>query len=327
MERKDTYLHTPKSSSSSAIDLHAGSAPPSPSLGPLDTHGSFTRRRASWGQRPIDEVQDPFQLDSFQQPSSPHSAAFSSALPTSRSGPICLPLDNPFTQDDPKFPSARYGSPDRDMHPYSNSQAGPSTAALIEPPGFREFDEEDGHDGHREDDEAHLTENMSHNESEERYYARDPEQSPVSPRSRSRTVLRYSAPTSPLKKTGTAIKNLSHNFRRASLRVVNLASAGLESQIRLPDGPDEGTRGERLALSKGEESEEPLPNLGKTLPLRGRTLGCLGPKNKLRLVLFNFLVYPCVMLFPSCFDWSFTELWEDGLNLLYFCSLLSMLLY
>lgn len=189
------------------------------------------------------------------------------------------------------------------MSVYSNSQAGPSTASLITP---REFGSEEGH---REDDEAHLTANMSRNGTDERWeedYSADPER--MTPRSRRRTV-RYSVSPSPLKKTGTAIKSMSHNIRRASIRVVNLASAGLENQLRL--GDDDISRGKR----SDDGDEEPLPDLTKALPIRGRTLGCLGPESKVRMALFNFLVYSYVssLSWRSCTNKSLTV----GRNLLY----------
>jgi len=288
MERQGTYLHTPKSSSSSGVDLTnkglASPAPPSPSLETSDSRGSIARRRTSWGQRLVDKGRDPLQLD---YSSAANSAALpSSGLNTSGSGPIRSGVDDLFpTPDDRNFPfSARYESPERSMHSYSTSQAGPSTASLIPP---RDFEAEDGH---REDDEAHLTANMSLNGTEERWEGEDPERSPATtPRSRRRTA-RYSLSPSPLKKTGTAIKSMTHNLRRASVRVVNLASAGLENQVRLGDD-DEGAGGRRLS-----KDEELLPNLNNVLPIRGRALGCLGPESKIRLALFNFLLYPCVWI-------------------------------
>jgi hypothetical protein len=87
--------------------------------------------------------------------------------------------------------------------------------------------------------------------------------------------VRYSTSPSPLKKTGTAIKHVSQNLRRASVRVVNMASIGLE---RLPDDK--------------KDEDDHLPDLAQTLPIRGRTLGFLGPTSKLRLACFNFLVFP-----------------------------------
>ncbi|KAJ6570981.1 Ion transport protein-domain-containing protein [Mycena vulgaris] len=95
------------------------------------------------------------------------------------------------------------------------------------------------------------------------------------PEATRRRTLRYSTSPSPLKKTGTAIKHVSQNLRRASIRVVNMASMGLE---RLPDDK--------------RDDEDHLPDLAQTLPIRGRTLGFLGPTNRLRLLCFKFLVFP-----------------------------------
>ncbi|RDB21766.1 Calcium-channel protein cch1 [Hypsizygus marmoreus] len=281
MEHQFQRPTTPKSSSTSAINLTGSpagisSTPGSPSLEPSDSHGSFARRRTSWGQRLLDAGQDPLRLDPFE---APHSAPLSSSAlsSSSTSRPALSTTADSFSSptDDRSFPfSARYGSQHNTMNTYSTSQAGPSTASLITP---REFESDEGQ---REDDEAHLTSNMSRNAAEGGYDVGDPEgNAAMTPRSRRRT-LRYSTSPSPLKKTGTAIKSMGHNIRRASVRVVNLASAGLESQLRLGDVDDTG------------QEEEPLPDLTKALPIRGRTLGCLGPDSKVRLALFNFLVYP-----------------------------------
>ena len=51
-----------------------------------------------------------------------------------------------------------------------------------------------------------------------------------------RCTLRYSTTPSPLKKTGTAIKSVSRNLKKMSLRVVNLANMELEGHLRLGDG-------------------------------------------------------------------------------------------
>jgi voltage-dependent calcium channel len=67
--------------------------------------------------------------------------------------------------------------------------------------------------------------------------------------------------------------------------VVNFAGAGLENQIRLPDGDEND-------LSEDEEGKEYAEDLKQNLPVRGRTLGFLGPKSRLRIALFHFLVYP-----------------------------------
>lgn len=148
-------------------------------------------------------------------------------------------------------------------------------------------------DGHREDDEAHLTANMSHtrpgNASPDSYSSNDPEsEGATTPRSRRRT-LRYSVSPSPLKKTETAIKSVSKNIRRMSLRVVNLANTGLEGQLRLGDGDE--FKDKKLDDDEDEDGP-PVPDLKQVLPIRGRTLGFMGPDSKVRLALFNFLVHP-----------------------------------
>ncbi|KAG5641384.1 hypothetical protein DXG03_005366 [Asterophora parasitica] len=211
--------------------------------------------------------------------------ALSSSAPTASGSRRALPdPEDLFSSptDDRSFPfSARYGTQQQTMDPYSNPQAGPSSASLIEP--------EDDRHREDEDDEAYLTSNMSGNGTEEGYHKTDPERTTATTPHGRRSTVRYSVTASPLKKTGSTILSMSHSFRRASVRVVNLASAGLESQLRIGDGNEPG-RGKRLSLEEYEE--EPLPDLTKALPIRGRTLGCLEAQSRVRLALFNFLVYP-----------------------------------
>ncbi|KAJ3847312.1 Ion transport protein-domain-containing protein [Lentinula lateritia] len=143
-------------------------------------------------------------------------------------------------------------------------------------------------DGTREDDQARLTTNMSRNPTErwrEEFGGTDMERTAgaLSPRAKRRTV-RYNASPSPLKKTGSALKTVSKSLRRASLRVVNFGNSALESQVRLPD--DDSEKNEETA------DDEPLPDLSARLPIRGRTLCFLGPRNKLRLWLYSWLIYP-----------------------------------
>ncbi|KAJ6602707.1 Ion transport protein-domain-containing protein [Mycena vulgaris] len=143
-----------------------------------------------------------------------------------------------YPQDPQNTP--RYGTPPADDA--SSSLAGPSTASFSL---------------YGDNDAEHLTSREE-----------DPDAS-------RRRTLRYSLSPSPLKKTGTAIKRVSQNLRRASVRVVNMASVGLE---RLPDDK--------------RDDDEQLPVLAQTLPIRGRTLGFLGPTNPVRLLCFNLLVFP-----------------------------------
>ena len=170
------------------------------------------------------------------------------------------------------------------MPQYSTSHTGRASSGSI---GTQPEIESD--DGHREDDEAHLTTNMSHNHGEEdAYNENDPENNAaVTPRSSQR---RHYSVSSPLKKTESALKSMSHKIRRASIRVVNLASAGLDKQLRLGEG-EGGSRNEKLGDKDGEGDQE-VPDLKKVLPIRGRTLGFLGPESKLRNALFDFLVHP-----------------------------------
>jgi hypothetical protein len=297
MDPQDIYLQNPSPSrnfASSAIDLTgtptglAISVPPSPSLDPADT--AFARRRTSWGR--VDPGQDPLRLPSSLNTRTVVPVTSGSTVYTINDDPFYSPTDEvSFARD---FPFAtvttRYGSQD---NAYPTSQAGPSTTSLIQQPSEFELDRMTD-----DDDDARLTTNMSHNgtgTSREPGYDEDPEQSAGStPRSHRRTV-RYSVTPSPFKNTGTVFKRVSQNLRRVSLRVVNLAGAGLENQIRLPGDNEGEARGRRSVGKKkdGEEGEDAeFPDLTINLPIRGRTLGCLDSNSKLRLALFNFLVHP-----------------------------------
>ncbi|KAF8151534.1 high-affinity cell membrane calcium channel [Crassisporium funariophilum] len=137
---------------------------------------------------------------------------------------------------------------------------------------------------------------MSHSgtgeNSPDSYSSGDPElDGGATPRTRRRTV-RYSVTPSPLKRTGTAMKSVSKNLRRMSLRVVNLANTGLEGQLRLGDGEDTA-KSKKSALDDDDDDDgPPAPDLKQVLPIRGRTLGFLGPESRIRLTLFRFLVHP-----------------------------------
>ncbi|TEB23953.1 high-affinity cell membrane calcium channel [Coprinellus micaceus] len=113
----------------------------------------------------------------------------------------------------------------------------------------------------------------------------------MSPRSKRTASKRYTPTPSPLK-LGGAVKTL----RRMSLRVVNLAGTGMADQLRLKDvDDDEGPLSSRSRKTFREEEEDegpPMPDLRQALPIRGRTLGFLGPNSRIRLALFNFLIHP-----------------------------------
>ncbi|KAH7908813.1 Ion transport protein-domain-containing protein [Hygrophoropsis aurantiaca] len=111
----------------------------------------------------------------------------------------------------------------------------------------------------------------------------------TTPRSKRRT-LRYSASPSPLERTSTAIKAVSRNLRRASLRVVNMAGTGLDHSIRLPDDDHEDGKMEE-DTDDNLRLQHDLMDLRKPSPLRGRTLGFLDSSNSFRLYLYRILVH------------------------------------
>jgi hypothetical protein len=295
-----------------ATGLATGSAPASPSLNPSESYTSsgYTRRRTSWGNR-ADAGQDPLRSDltptgSFDldapAPSRPPAGIGHGRNGSQRSSftltddPLYIPRDEPSPSRVAPYASTsrRYPSMASTSSTYSTTQLGFSTAALITP-GFDAY----GPEGRRSEDEAWLTSHLPKQGADavwepERLYAGDTERAagstpPYRPR------VRYSAVPSRLQKTSTVIRNVSRRLRRVSLRVVNLAGAGLGDQMRLRDDDGVEYRG------KGKEKEgasidegDSLPDLGKEMPIRGRTLGFLGSTNRFRLMLFKFLVYQCV---------------------------------
>ncbi|KAF8639058.1 hypothetical protein AX17_001754 [Amanita inopinata Kibby_2008] len=298
MEQSSDFYRLPpsKTSASSAIELSHPppgftTAPPSPSLEPSSTRASFARKRISWGSRSLDVGQDPPHLQIGN--SSPNMSSGSGSYARQAhyavdDDPFYSPNDDsPVRTRDFAASLSRYGLQNSEPNPYSTSQAGPSTASLISPHEH----ESEGEEGHREDDEAMLTQNMSINGSHEGWRSLgddsgDPERSAgLTPRSRRRTT-RYGKPNSPLKRTGTVIKSVSKSLRRASLRVVNLANSGIESQLLLDDDDDD-PGGKR----EGDVLQNQQQDWRSKLPLRGRTLGCFGPNSKVRLTLYNFLVH------------------------------------
>lgn len=287
----DGHHHTLSraSSSSSAIDLTGtpgrlgSSGPSSPALTPSESRASFARRRTSWGRVELSE--DPLRLDlststvdadpltSTPRPGQGRWVAnedpfFSSPVDEDS------PIDYPF-----RSPATRAGA-------YTTSQPGPSSASLI--PSDDVFTS----DGQREDDEAHLTSNMSRMGRSGGWSQdgddEDPERSATSTRSRRKNV-RYSSSPRSLKKTGTRIMTMSRNLRRASLRVVNLAGMGLEDHVRLGAGVDRLDNDDDI---EDEEEDEAMMDLASRLPLRGYTLGFMGPTNRLRLAMYRLLIHP-----------------------------------
>ena len=296
MENHQKYIShqpTPFDSFTSTVDL-PGPRTPSPSLVVEPDHSSrrsSLARRRSWGNNKLREA-------ARAESSSVH--------------PLRLDLDANMSPrraigggggSDPFLSDHERPIPQYNNDIYSDPHIGTSRASLI----HGHFQ----HDGHCEDDEAHLTSNMSRTGTDTLlleddassaspktpvYSIDDPEiEGGSTPRTRRRT-FRYSV-TSPLKKTETAIKSVSKNLKKMSLRVVNLANTELEGHLKLGDGNEDG--GDKKLPSEDEEDEAPQPELKKISPIRGRALGFLGPESKIRLALFNFLVHPCVLLFYS----------------------------
>jgi len=260
--------HLQSTSSSSAVDLTgtpaglATSLPPSPSLSPRDRPGSVARRRPSWSAS----------RDSFPHPTVQTSTRTFSV----DDDPFASPSVSP---DDDTPPRSRMGGT------YLTTQAGPSSASLI--PTFQDD----------EDDEVHLTANMSHHHPPgwSIHDVKDPERlTGAGPRSR-RKSNRYSTSPSPLKKTGTTLQSVSRSLRRMSIRVVNLAGRGLDEHVRLDDVGEEMSS-KRKGDDDPEEPEYPaLPDLRKSLPIRGRALGFMGPTNPTRLFMYRTLLLPYVV--------------------------------
>jgi voltage-dependent calcium channel len=289
MEKHVSHQLSTSKSITSAVDLPVPRTPspsPSPSLvvepDYSSRRGSLAKRR-SWGNKLREAA----------------------AAESSSAHPLHLDFDANMSPqrglavgDDPFLSNLERPIPHYIDDVYSDSRAGTSSASFI----YGQFEHEAEDDGHREDDQAHLTANMSRIgvDTEDDTSSRTPEYSiddpeiegGSTPRTRKR-IHRYSQTLSPLQKTETAIKSVSKSLRRISLRVVNLANTELEGQMRLGDGnEDEGN--ERLEDEEDEEHHQ--PDLKKVFPIRGRALCFLGPKSKIRLALFKFLVHPCVLL-------------------------------
>ncbi|KAF8321114.1 hypothetical protein DL93DRAFT_1599778 [Clavulina sp. PMI_390] len=89
---------------------------------------------------------------------------------------------------------------------------------------------------------------------------------------------------------GSALRAMSRNFKRMSLRVVDIASSSTtrEHGVRLDDEDDEDLNEK---TPHPENAETPHPESPPSR-LRGTTLGIFGPHSGVRLALLNFLVAP-----------------------------------
>lgn len=307
---QDSRQHTPSSSTSSAVDLTkttsglnpASPYPSSPNL-TLTADTTATARRRYSSSRPrddwnetIDAGLDPLRLDMYQD-----SSAVAGPSNTSKSSPYALDDDPFFSSPNSNVSSStngagkmkglfintsssyaeldntRYGETEGSVDEHhvqhgSGSLTVPSTASLIEPYEYR--DDEDL-DRLRPASDTLSQDWSPGGRDVETRVGRSPK-----PKRRS---SRYSS-SSPLKKTGSALLEVSANLRRVSMRVVNTASMGLENQVKLEDEP---TDSPVVAPAPADAPKPP--------PLRGRALGILGPDNKIRRAFFHVLQYPYVL--------------------------------
>jgi len=283
--------HSAQSSSSSGVDLTGtitglvNSAPPSPTLRPLDSERSLARRRTSWAKS--DVGQDRLRLN----------------LPTMEAGPPTVgrssftPDENPFhSPDDPFFANNLSFGPSpiyNEVSYSSSSKDGPSSSLLISTA-------DSDLDSSKDEDQVRLTgPNSSWETGANAQWTSAGDMSidsertgGVTPRTRRRSP-HYDTSASPLKRTGTALRAMSKNIRSASLRVVNLAGHG-ETSIRLPDeDQDNGEYSPPLHGAKEDfeelRTDDQVFVTRKLSPLRGRTLGFLESSSKFRLRLYRLL--------------------------------------
>ena len=292
----DGAQHSTHSSTSSAIELvtSAGVGQSSPALVPSsgDGRNSFARRRLSWGR--VESGQDPLRSHSdFLAMNDPGP---SSRPSLSLQPPASFAIDDdPFvsTHMDTFRDSTATSESDYSVEPYvytNHDRAGASTTSLIST--NRESSTSTF------DDSAHLTANMSHEPPHGSNWRADSED--ATPRTRRRTQ-RYSAELTPLSRSGTTIKSISQGLRRISIRVVNFASNSLEDENHVRLGSEDGDERVVEDDDNGVEkvSEPPPESPSSVLPLRGRTLGFFGPTNRVRLAMYNFLIFRCVPCFCS----------------------------
>jgi hypothetical protein len=309
------------SSSSSAIDLSrtpaglTGQPPSSSPSGP--TNERYARKRSSWGQ--VEPGQDPLHLDTRVPAMPAHVVASPTGLSPSSGQPLVARSDS---VDDPFWP----GPPSRDnmaeAHRVASYGSGSSIASTAGPSRARLGASHSGQselslisrdtetlDEQHDDDEAGLTQNasaISGHRSWRRASRDDAERSVgETPSARRKSALKYGA--SPLSGTSNTLLNVSRTMKRISQRVVNLGNHAVEDHIRLEDEPEEKEREketdsdievEAVLVSPETPVSAPVPLIS---PLRGRTLGFLGPSSRMRLAMYRFLMHPYVTCYRSPF--------------------------
>lgn len=72
-----------------------------------------------------------------------------------------------------------------------------------------------------------------------------------------------------------------------------MAGIGIEEHVRLADVDDE-----KEAAEDDEDDEKEKEYVAvaldpsKTIPIRGKTMGFMGPRSRVRLAMYKFLIYP-----------------------------------
>ncbi|KAI6024262.1 Ion transport protein-domain-containing protein [Pisolithus marmoratus] len=260
--------HSTNSSSSSAVDFTGTglSVPQSPI-----SDVRHARRRASWSK--ADARLDPLHLS--------YHPATEAGPSSSRSTPS--PRESLFIVNDDPFYAV---TSDPTNSPNSFTSFLSTTDSDL--------------DASKDDDTTHLTKKkalaISTDSTEwlEGYRVDSERSGGTTPRTRRRTIARLSGTPSPLQRTGTAIKSA---FRRASMRVANIRAQ--DASIRLPDDDEEEQEEEDWDVSSTPDDKQSngggLPYQSEALgaqdalPLRGNTLGFLGPTNPFRLRLYHML--------------------------------------
>jgi len=293
-QHNSSLSHSTQSSSSSAVDLTktvtglANSTPPSPTLHPVDSERSFARRRTSWAK--LDVGQDPLRLSLPSMEAGPSTIGRRSF--TLDEDPFHSP-DNPFFANNLTYDRS---SVYNEVTYAPSTQDVPSTSSLIST-ADSDFDStKDGDQIHLTGSDSRWQESVNAQWTNASDISIDSERTGgATPRTKRRT-LRYDTSASPLKRTGSAFRVMSKQFRRASLRVVNLAGHGLDNSIRLSD--DDHDNAEYSPAQEVKEhfeeqwTEEQVFVTRKLSPLRGRTLGFLGSSSTFRLRLYHLLSHP-----------------------------------
>ncbi|EKM51357.1 uncharacterized protein PHACADRAFT_263452 [Phanerochaete carnosa HHB-10118-sp] len=74
-----------------------------------------------------------------------------------------------------------------------------------------------------------------------------------------------------------------------------MAGMGIDEHVRLADVDEKIVEKERVDKDEDvdeKDYEQVVLDLSRTLPIRGRALGFMGPTNRVRLAMYRFLIHP-----------------------------------